>query len=111
MDFRSIFGSCLGIGGQAEQPQASEKSPAKHEEPYQPSTSGKRPKESDEDQRIVHQKMKLDSKILKDILDEPHEQAEQLVTYECNTVGKLQNFSVTTLSQNFEITTHVTYKI
>ena len=80
MDFKSIFGSCLGFGGQVEQSQASKKSPEKLEEPYQPSTSGNNPNNSDEDQRIIHQKMKLDSKILKDILDDPNEHV-QLVQY------------------------------
>ena len=82
MDFRSIFASCLGIGSQVEQPQASKKSPVKHDEAYQPSTSGKIQNNSeDEDERIIHQKTKLDSKILKDILDEPQEHDVQLVQY------------------------------
>ena len=74
MDFRSIFGSCFGIGGQVEQPQSSTKSPEKLEEPNQPSNSGNNQNNSDEDQRIIHQKMKLDSKILNDILDDPKSQ-------------------------------------
>ena len=81
MDFRSIFGSCFGIGGQIEQPQTSKKSSDKLEEPHQPSTSGNNQNNSEEDQRIIHQKMKLDSKILKDILDDPLGHDVQLVQY------------------------------
>ena len=72
MDIRRIFASCLG--GQIEQPapQASAgKNPANLDETYQPSNSTQNNSNlSVEDQKISHQKVKIDPKVLKDILDD-----------------------------------------
>ena len=70
MDIRSIFSSCLG--GQIEQsaPQA-EKNPANLDEANQPSNSAQQNSNlCVEDQKISHKKVKIDPKVLKDILDD-----------------------------------------
>ena len=70
MDIRRIFASCLG--GQIEQfaPQA-EKNPANLDEAYQPSNSTQQNSNlCVEDQKISHKKVKIDPKVLKDILDD-----------------------------------------
>ena len=72
MDIRSIFASC--IGGQIEQPQpqaSAGKNPANIDEAYQPSNSAHQNSNlSVEDQKISHKKVKIDPKVLKDILDD-----------------------------------------